>query len=767
MAETTVLDAVEAALRGAAGYDRNDQSPPAAVLWPDMKREWENLLPVLRTRVPILTFGEYDAEEGRGPAIWLRCALSRTLAEAGLEEGETPVVYLPGVSREELRSLEDLEPALQPLAELQFRGAFWSHPNGRDWTVSGFLGNREKGLGLLVREDDATRVALLRALPQLAREPVDGLRGDWLDAGDFDALLTPDTKRSLLQWMDDPDGFRAGCGEDGWAAFCSLCRKEYGLDPEADGVLSAGEQMGGRVGPWDAVWGRYAEAPTSYPQIIDLLRTAQPREFIVSHPESWPGLNEEAEAKLRTALLKLKDTVPEAARERLAALEGEHGERRGRLWALLGQAPLAEALEHLVTLAKLSETGWKQGDVEELAALYSESGWRVDDAVLRCLASVEKNEDVAAVRTAAEVLYREWLEQRSKALQKAITRVDLQPFLPEVCQVEAGTCVLFADGLRFDLGQRLRLRLEDSGCEVQIETDFAALPTITPTAKPAVSPVTSRLGPGADFDPSVTSAHTKLTAEWLRKLITQEGWQVLAAETDCGDPSGRAWTECGDIDTYGHSHGWKLARELDQEVGEIAQRVEALLRWGWKRVVVVTDHGWLLVPGGLPKTELPEHLTERRKGRCARLKPGVATDQLTLPWRWNPDVQVAYAAGITTFVAGNEYEHGGISPQECFTPRLTVTLPADAVGAADIESVKWSGLRCRVEVTGGAPGLQLDVRTKAGSPASSLAASPDDFEEDEATVLIEDEDAIGSAAFVVVLDASGTLVKQATTVVGG
>lgn len=767
MAESTVLDEVLAALQGAAAYDRNDQAPPATVLWPDKKREWTSLLPVLRTKLRLFTFGGYDDEANSGPAIWLRCSLADTYPGPAVERRDTPVVYLPGIGRDELRTLEELEPSLQPLAELQFRGAYWSHPNGRDWTVAGFLSNREKGLGLLVREDEATREALLRALPQLGRESVDSLRGDWLDADDFDALLTPDTERSLLQWMNDADGFTASCGDAEWAAFRSLGKKDYGLDPETDGVMTAAERMGDRSGAWAGVWNRYAEAPGSFPQIVDLLRRAQPTELVLSHPDSWPALNDQGEDRLRGGLQKLADAAPDDARTLLQELEKEHGERRGWLWASLGQAPLAQTLEHLVTLAELSEEGWRQGDVAALAGLYSEIGWQVDDAVLRCLASVEKADDVVAVKTAADVLYRTWLEQRAKALQKAIAGGVPEPFLADVAEVETGTCVLFTDGLRFDVGQRLRRRLEESGGQVLLETDFAALPTITATAKPAVSPVTDRLASDAGFDPSVASAHTRLTAEWLRKLIVERGWQVLTSETDCGDPSGRAWTECGDIDAYGHSHGWKFARELNVVVGEIAQRVESLLRWGWRQVVVVTDHGWLLLPGGLSKVELPEHLTEQRKGRCARLKPGVSVDFLTLPCRWNPDVSVAYAAGISTFVAGNEYEHGGISPQECFTPRLTVTLAAGAAGAVEIESVKWSGLRCRVKVAGAAHTLRLDVRKKAADASSSLASSPGDFDKGEASVLVADADAIGLAAFIVLIDPSGSVVKQVHTVVGG
>ena len=43
------------------------------------------------------------------------------------------------MGRHDLRAVEDCPRALQPLAELQYRGVIWTHRNGRDWTVAGFL----------------------------------------------------------------------------------------------------------------------------------------------------------------------------------------------------------------------------------------------------------------------------------------------------------------------------------------------------------------------------------------------------------------------------------------------------------------------------------------------------------------------------------------------------------------------------------------------------------------------------------------------------
>ena len=124
---------------------------------------------------------------------------------------------------------------------------------------------------------------------------------------------------------------------------------------------------------------------------------------------------------------------------------------------------------------------------------------------------------------------------------------------------------------------------------------------------------------------------------------------------------------------------------------------------GWKRVRVVTDHGWLLVPGGLPKTDLPGALTDNRWGRCAALKTGAISEERLFPWYWNSSQYFALADGVSCFRKGEEYTHGGLSLQECLTLHLTVT-PSEAVHAAaaiELTDVAWKGLRCTVAAPGG------------------------------------------------------------------
>jgi len=296
------------------------------------------------------------------------------------------------------------------------------------------------------------------------------------------------------------------------------------------------------------------------------------------------------------------------------------------------------------------------------------------------------------------------------------------------------------------------------------------MPSVTPTCKPAVSPVTESitgLAFNENFQPSDAAEQKPLSIDRFRKLLDAAGYQVLRGE-EVGEPGGRAWTEHGELDHMGHEQGWKLARRIDEQVREMAERIEALLAAGWKSVKVVTDHGWLLLPGGLPKVELPKFLADTRWGRCAVLKTSAKSDgHLVVDWRWSNSVRIALAPGIGAFKAGIEYTHGGLSLQECLTPILLVKR-GDVEEAAVIEEVTWRGLRCRVSVVGTTTGMQVDIRTKPAEASSSVAsaAKPID-DEGRASLVVPDDRLIGTAAYAVVVNPSGAVVAKVPTCIGG
>ena len=769
----TVIEALVRSLESAARYNPNDVVHPYVVLWTDHDSQWLPIIPQLRRLVPqLLTIGDYGPENRTGPAIWLRCVLDGALDDPKIPEEKTPIVYLPGVSRQELRAVQECPDSLKPLVELQYRGVCWTQKNGKDWTVEAFLVAEKGGLGLNVARDAAARQSMLSALTELATTSVEGLKGKHLEAEDFDKLFSDDTAKDLLLWLSDPEPVSSSWNGGRWSAFKSRSKAELRFDPEKDGALVAAELLGRREGSWASVWERFTESPALYPGVPELLHKAMPSELF-REPSSWPQNNEKDEAALRQALLALENITPSAARDRLLDLEKTHGVRREWVWAKLAQAPLSGALEHLAALAERTASKLGGASVAEMAKLYVDAAWEVDTAALSAMATVKSSADAQAVGKALNAIYRPWLESAAEHLQEL---ADKEPLPGHDGQglvdllVELGGLILFVDGLRFDVSQRLAERMREKSWSVIMSTRWAGLPTVTATAKPAVSPVTEEikgLALGEDFLPATADGGQPLTTDRFRKLLAAAGYQYLGSD-ETGDPSVRAWTENGEFDKLGHSLQGKLAGRVEEQVEFLLERIESLLDAGWREIRVVTDHGWLWLPGGLPKVELPKYLTASRWARCAVIKGGSKVEVPTVRWHWNSHERVAVAPGIACFGAGNEYAHGGVSLQESLIPVIRVTAgDAASKTAAKVADVSWAGLRCRVQIEPAQPGLSVDLRTKVNDPGSSVNTVRRVDAKGVASLLVADDELEGTPAAVVVLDASGHAIAKQPTIIGG
>lgn len=775
-----VLDRLLKAVRDAAVFNSEVQVAPACILWPDRDRQWEAVIPTLQSELPeLMILGKYAPGTRIGPAIWLRCVIAGQTPDVSLPEDQTPILYLPGVSRQDLRAVESCPDHLKPLAELQYRGVIWSQFNAKDWTILAWLKSDQGGLGLDVALDSNTKNAMQLALHRLLAEEVSLLEGKRLNKDYFNTLLMGDPIRDLLRWLDQGDAFQEGRGENEWEAFVEVCVSQLGFNPENEGMLTGSANLANHEGPWQAVWERYCEAPKRYPNIPAQIRKSKPPEFDLFADESvaggWPQWNDERENTLRRDLSALDQIPAHKAREKIKSLEKEHGSRRLLIWAELRESPLAQALEHLADVAEITNSSLAAGSVDDLATGYQSRGWRADNGVILALSQVESPADLKAVTTAIRSVYRPWMEESARYLQQLVDGATYPGGTHLEAQAEnfdPGDCVLFVDGLRFDTGKRLIGYLEVSGFEISEQPTWTALPSVTATGKPAVSPVRDRIrgeDDSDDFEPSVAETGLSLKGGYhFKKLLADAGWIILG-KLENGDGNGFAWCEFGDIDHEGHVRGWKLAKHIDSMIREIGDRIAALLAAGWKRVRVVTDHGWLLLPGGLPKIELPGALAENKWGRCASLKPGASTAERLYPWYWNPNQHFALADGVSCFKKGEEYTHGGLSLQECLTLQLTVTPGKSerATKSVEFTDAVWKGMRCTVALEGGFSGLLLDVRREAGNAVSSVVVGVKPVK-DNGTVsaVVEDEDLEGSDATLVLIDADGALVAQIATVIG-
>lgn len=776
-----IIDHFAESIRAGARFNPNVQAAPHCILWTDADRQWEVIIPRLQQEIPeLFILGDYNPDQRCGPAIWLRCVLARTVSTINLPVDAIPILYLPGISRQDLRAVDTCPEFLKPLAELQYRGVIWSQVNAKDWTVLAYLQTEQGGLNLDVAQDKETKSAMQLALPNLMEVNPEQFRGKRLDRDDFYRLISGDPTGELLKWLDEGDSYRQKKSKNEWQAFVGLCRYQFSFNPETDGPISAAEKLANHTGVWSAMWERYCEAYTHYQLIPDRIRQANPptntidwRDPTGETYDGWPQWNDYHEQELRNSLVQIADQVPAEARKTINNLEQRHRHRRQMVWANMGLSPLAQSLEYLGILATVvAHVPLDGGTIEDMASGYRTSGWQADDAVMRALSYVTKPDDQKAVIAAIRAIYLPWAEKSARYLQQLIETEGYPggnyQTVPRT-SYDAGTCILFVDGLRFDIARRLIERLEPY-FGLQETVRWTALPSVTATGKPAVSPVRGLIigrESTSDFEPEVVESAKSANHYHFEKLLTDSGWQILK-NANTGDSTGRAWTEIGTIDVAGHNGN--LAHKLDAILIDICDHIQRLLNAGWKQVEVVTDHGWLFLPDGLPKVSLPQNLTDNQWGRCAAIKSGINTQDRQFPWFWNPNQYFALADGISCFRNGISYAHGGLSLQECLTVSLTVTkggyqkTPV-SISIADIE---WRELRCIVTIEGQIRDLLVDIRREPGNAQSSVAFSVKEVKSNgTASLVIENEDLRGTSVTVVVLTNDGQFVAQKSTTVGG
>ena len=727
---------------------------PEAILWTDPKGQWRPLIPTLLKAIPeLIQYGEYDIDARTGPAIWLRCVVDGSVELSNVDADAVPIVYLPGIGRQHLRAGEECPDALKPLVELMYRGALWLQRGHHDWTVTAFM-TSPRGLELDIAGENRTTEALLRALPELATEPVSRFHGRRLEADDFDQMLATYVIRDLLLWMNDQESTRERLGDNRWAAFCNQCQQQFSFNPDSDDETTAGENLGAAEGVWAKLWERFEEAPANYPGIPELLRRSKPGGLIFE-PSRWPDENEKAENEVRQVLARLSDASHTDACARVIELESQHGPRRSWIWHRLGMSPMADVLAQLAELARHTRSALGGQTPGDIARSYVESGWQADRAAWQAV-GMAMSSDKVLVQQVVQRLLEPWIDQSARAFQTALQGAPLPDRKnAEKVTVSAGQCLLFSDGLRYDLGEKLRERLEACGCRADIKHRWAALPTVTATAKPAITPVADRITGEdlpADFAPTFDATKKSVNASTLRSELEQSGVQLLTG--GMGDwpdaDDSRGWIEFGKIDTRGHQHQGDLPHILNKELEQLVDRITSLLDGGWRSVRVVTDHGWVYLPLGLPKVDLPKHLTASRWARCATISGDSQVDVPTAAWHWNPTQFFATGPGVACFTSSNCYAHGGLSIQECLTPDIHVERVGEPQEHASIDSVTWKGLRCFVVAAGTISGVKVDLRLESPS-GESVAATSKDLDADGSISLVLKDDEYETLELVVVL----------------
>lgn len=764
----TIYDKVIQALKQAQNHNSHLMVRPEVILWPDAENQWVDIIALLQNDLPqLLVYGTYEPTARTGPAIWIKCMLAKVLPEADWGIDVIPIIYLPGISKADLRNIENAVFNFQPLIEYQYTGALFLQENGKEWSVLAFLENSSIGLGLKVSKDAATKDALRKTLPTIFQN-ADALYGrTFIDADFLNNLSFPDIIPSILKWMCEGEPHLTKMDTGKREVFISICQSQYGFGPDYKNIRAIAEKLGAQKGAWKNIWQLYTAAPHKYLPIERLLRLGKPDDLYPIPEESWPQVNEQKEEALAEGLQNAASADLSQALAQLRKLENEHALRRDWVWAELGYAPLVKALQYLLPMAEKSTETFASGTIQEIEAYYTTNGYSVDQLMRKSLAAVKTEKDKKIVKALIQLFYQPWLENITNKFQKLI-KENAAVFTSQIAAVETETFVLFVDAFRYELAEEFSKRLQKNKLVVSLEANWSAIPSLTPTAKANVSPIANIVSTEsniAEFRPQLNNGKDLLTPVF-REALANSNFKFVANHSDIAG-EGKYWQEIGDIDTKGHEEQADIVKRIEELFDQIQEALYVAFEKGIKRIKIVTDHGWLLLPGGLPKTQLNAGLAETRWGRCALIKEGAHTDLLHLPWRWNSSVFIAYAPGISFFKANQEYAHGGISLHECLVPTLIIQNPNTRNVNGKVKEIKWVNLKCTVQSSEALPGYSIDIRTKYSDAETSIVLSKNRILKDNIVTLMVDDSAEAQAATVVLLDENGVILDKKPTTVGG
>jgi len=727
-----ILDALVNQLNQRFQHEKRAQ----VCLWFDERREFARLLGAFDAHLASMVHApfhllRYDEGQGRGQ-IWIKHQIHQSLQSVEPKERKSLrfVLYLPMTEERLDHAGPDGEPALDLLTEYRVGGIIW-RINGKRPTLFALL--RQAGATLPSGVGEQRRLYDGGSDSMLAKyvgKFVDRPAGFWtetLTPALVQSRLLGDPDQTLLDLAIDPETTWQSVREQGLQdELLAAVQERYGFEYPTENlddwlcelvaVMALTETFVGYGEPEDFPFASRLPPVTLRAHHLQLLqrwlRDSEGR-------GAWDRWIAEVETKLDLTawatgrqglsfgfphLVRLRwdevcRTFEKAAGKTTETVEffNQHADliAKEREYAKASSAPvgawsllhdLGEFLDACERAAKAVE---KSPDVAKLVQLYVQSAGKVELQHIR-LRSRAEEENLPTVIRVADRAYAAYANALNTQFFKGIAEVGqiaisgapsvTSRLDKKVWHAMGKRAVVIVDAFRYDCALALKDALR--GHDVEVEPVAAALPTVTAVGMTALLPL-SKAAVTMDFkgnnlQPRVDGKDTSDRANRLAFLMAFGAVcrDIIELEKISESPKGLGdllvVSGHDEVDHIGHGEAQTLIRHLQLEIARLARLVRKLHRWGYEKVHVVTDHGFILLDEAKLPPEVPceKDWCHVRKERFAMVPADADVPLATFSFPWDTSVRVAVPPGLAFFTAEKSFSHGGASVQELIIPHL-------------------------------------------------------------------------------------------------
>lgn len=228
------------------------------------------------------------------------------------------------------------------------------------------------------------------------------------------------------------------------------------------------------------------------------------------------------------------------------------------------------------------------------------------------------------------------------------------------------TAVIVCDGLRLEIAEAVVNGITDKNVKIDKKAALSVLPSVTEN------------GMSVLFGCSEPTTNAQLRYNTLKSVFDDVVIMQLDMLND-GVTAQRLVLNYGDIDQVGEKKQLGALKDITNYESELREKVAHLFRLGHNKIVITTDHGFVLT--GLldeaDKEPRPEGNVQKIEERFVLTEePLSASNLIERTGRYFNSNYQYYAKTDKPFKTTGRYgySHGGFTPQECIIPAYELTI---------------------------------------------------------------------------------------------